>query len=61
MSCKGSGSSMSRWPRQRMPEAKRRCHDCGRVTTDYRCEECLRAWRVMHGVPPDGVLRDKDF
>jgi hypothetical protein len=28
----------------------RKCHDCGRPTTDYRCPPCLRAWRLKHGV-----------
>lgn len=28
----------------------RRCHDCGRVTHDYRCPACLRKWRRLHGV-----------
>lgn len=30
---------------------KRKCHDCGRLTWDYRCPECLSKWRAKHGVP----------
>ena len=26
------------------------CHDCGRTTHNYRCPECLLAWRKKHGV-----------
>ena len=29
---------------------RRRCHDCGRPTPDYRCAECLKKWRQKHGV-----------
>lgn len=28
----------------------RACHDCGRMTTDYRCPACLMKWRLKHGV-----------
>lgn len=28
----------------------RRCHDCGRATSDYRCPACLRKWRLKNGV-----------
>lgn len=30
--------------------ALRKCHDCGRPTADYRCQNCLRKWRMEHGV-----------
>lgn len=30
----------------------RRCHDCGRPTTDYRCPKCRAMWREKHGVAP---------
>lgn len=29
----------------------RRCHDCGKPTSDYRCPACLARWRAKHGVP----------
>lgn len=32
------------------PKPKRRCHDCGRPTDDYRCPVCLRKWRQKNGV-----------
>ena len=32
----------------------RRCHDCGKPTTDYRCPKCLVRWRMKNGVPACG-------
>ena len=34
--------------------AKRHCHDCGKPTTNYRCEACWERLRKKHGVPADG-------
>lgn len=28
----------------------RRCHDCGKPTTQYRCPECTKKWRLKNGV-----------
>lgn len=28
----------------------RHCHDCGAVTNNFRCAECLKKWRLKHGV-----------
>ena len=28
----------------------RKCHDCGELTTNYRCHDCLIKWRSKHGV-----------
>lgn len=28
----------------------RKCHDCKRPVDDYRCPDCLRKWRMAHGV-----------
>ena len=39
---------------QDLRAGQRRCHDCGKPTTNYRCPTCLRAWRLKHGVPMDG-------
>lgn len=36
----------------------RKCHDCPRLTTDYRCPECLRKWREKHGVRINGYGLD---
>ena len=33
---------------------RRKCHDCGTPTSDYRCPACLRKWRLKHGVAQDG-------
>lgn len=30
--------------------SRRRCHDCGKPTTDYRCPQCLAAFRARNGV-----------
>ncbi len=32
----------------------RKCHDCKRPTSDYRCPRCLRKWRIKHGVAESG-------
>lgn len=29
---------------------RRRCHDCGRPTSDYRCPKCRQKWKVLHGL-----------
>lgn len=31
-------------------EFVRRCHDCGRPTYNYRCQDCLTRWREKHHV-----------
>ena len=31
-------------------DTKRKCHDCGKPTTNYRCDECLQKWRVKNGL-----------
>ena len=28
----------------------RKCHDCGRPTTNYRCDKCLTKWKIKNGV-----------
>lgn len=33
-----------------VPVSRRRCHDCGKPTSDYRCPDCLLKWRRKHGV-----------
>jgi len=49
---------------KRMPAGsvapKRKCHDCGRPTPDYRCAHCLSKWREKYGVSPnaDGASFD---
>ena len=37
-------------PRRRSAKYSRTCHDCGKPTDNYRCEKCLRRWRLQHGV-----------
>lgn len=32
----------------------RKCHDCGKATTQYRCPECHAAWRRKYGVESQG-------
>lgn len=34
--------------------AKRRCPDCGKPTTNYRCVSCWERLRKKHGLPADG-------
>ena len=31
----------------------RKCHDCGRATTDYRCPVCQKKFRQRHNVSPE--------
>lgn len=35
-----------------------RCVDCGRLTPDHRCPECLARWREAHGVEVDPPAYD---
>ena len=36
-----------------IPVKKRRCHDCGKLTSDYRCAACLTKWRKKYHVSSD--------
>lgn len=38
----------------------RRCHDCGRPTTDYRCPACWARLRSRGGYAPKGDASDMD-
>ena len=38
----------------------RRCHDCGRPTTDYRCPRCWARLRSRGGYAPKGEASDMD-
>lgn len=38
----------------------RRCHDCGRPTTDYRCPACWARLRSRGGYAPMGDASDMD-
>ena len=38
----------------------RRCHDCGRPTTDYRCPGCWARLRSRGGYAPKGDASDMD-
>ena len=40
---------------------KRKCHDCGRPTWDYRCAECLKIWREKHDIPQNPDYSAEDF
>lgn len=43
---------------------QRKCHDCGRPTSDYRCPACWAKLRREHGLPfEDRALAslDEDF
>ena len=56
--CAKAGNNKIRREKKRAGQdfglGKRRCHDCGKPTTDYRCPACLKAWRLKNGVPLDG-------
>ena len=36
----------------------RRCHDCGKPTTNYRCPKCLSVWRRKYGISEN--IRDEE-
>ena len=38
----------------------RRCHDCGRPTTDYRCPACWARLRSRGGYAPKDEVSDAD-
>lgn len=46
--------SMNNAPKQTKGIFPRKCHDCGKPTSDYRCQECWKKWRRKHGVSVDG-------
>jgi hypothetical protein len=56
------GISRKRKAQEEEPPAetmsRRRCHDCGKPTTDYRCPSCLAAWRRRNGVSSRGEDED---
>ena len=35
------------------PEKRRKCVDCGRMITDYRCKYCWENLRRRNGIPLD--------
>ena len=43
-----------------IPRYTRRCHDCGRPTTDYRCPRCWARLRRAGGYSPTGEVSDMD-
>lgn len=43
-----------------IPRYMRRCHDCGRPTTDYRCPRCWARLRRAVGCSPTGEVSDMD-
>lgn len=54
--CRGSGGKSGA-----APAGLRACRDCGRFTTDYRCENCLANWRKKHGVTDLEVFVEGDW
>lgn len=45
---------------RRITRYMRRCHDCGRPTTDYRCPACWARLRSRGGYAPKGDASDMD-
>lgn len=43
-----------------IPRYIRRCHDCGRPTSDYRCPRCWARLRSRGGYAPMGDTSDMD-
>lgn len=45
-----------------MKESVRKCHDCGKLTYNYRCGRCLAEWQRKHHVPVGyQYVSDLDF
>lgn len=40
---------------------KRKCHDCGRPTNNYRCPRCLSKWRIKNGIAAEPTCVDNDY
>lgn len=45
---------------RQIPRYMRRCHDCGRPTTDYRCPRCWARLRSRGGYAPKDDASDMD-
>lgn len=45
---------------RQIPRYMRRCHDCGRPTTDYRCPRCWARLRSRGGYALKGDASDMD-
>jgi hypothetical protein len=41
-------------------QSLRKCHDCGRPTTDFRCPSCRNEWRVRNGLAPVRSVYDEE-
>ena len=42
--------------------ALRKCHDCGRPTSNFRCPACHAKWRVKNGLAPmRSVFDEEDY
>lgn len=39
-------------------DTKRKCHDCGKPTYNYRCDKCWDALRQKNGCSPSSVELD---
>ena len=43
-------------------QSLRKCHDCGRPTTDFRCPSCRAKFRAKHGLAPmRSVFDEEDY
>lgn len=48
---KGAGTHGTQTDMHKKPQVqKRRCHDCGKPTHNYRCAECWRKVRDANGI-----------
>lgn len=45
---------------RQIPRYMRRCHGCGRPTTDYKCQRCWARLRSRGGYAPTGEVSDMD-
>ena len=48
------GSLSRETPAKLLPKTYwRKCHDCGKMTYNYRCDKCAEKWRNKHGISLD--------
>lgn len=48
-------------PTGRKSAHSRVCHDCGKPTDNYRCERCLRRWRLQNGVSQNNAVDEEGY
>lgn len=53
-----TGMSRTEWLFEHGQYMRRKCHDCGKPTNDYRCPEC---WRKIRNTPCGDDMSPDDY